>query len=79
MRGDRKVLYDKEKISISKVVERCSCPHARTIEIEKDGVRQKKMLTLGSAEIHIPEHQKPLTLVAIKGYAEGTEDTSDES
>lgn len=70
MRGDRHVIYGGLKISMRKVAEQCSCPHVRTIEIEKDGVRQKKTLTLGSATVYLPDHPKPLTLVVIKGYAE---------
>ena len=70
MRGDRHVIYGNLKISMRKVADRCPCPHVRTIEIEKDGVRQKKTLTLGSATVYLPDHPKPLTLVVIKGYAE---------
>ena len=64
------MIYGGLKISMRKVAEQCSCPHVRTIEIEKDGVRQKKTLTLGSATVYLPDHPKPLTLVVIKGYAE---------
>jgi hypothetical protein len=69
MREDRHVIYGNHKIGMRDVAERCSCPHVRTIEIEKDGVRQKKTLTLGSATIYLPDHPKPLALVVIKGYA----------
>jgi hypothetical protein len=70
MRGDRHVVYGGLTISMRDVAERCPCPHVRTIEVEKDGVRQKKTLTLGSATVHLPDHPKPLTLVVVKGYAE---------
>jgi hypothetical protein len=70
MRGDRHVAHEGVTISMRQVAERCVCPHVRTIEVEQDGVRQKKTLTLGSAPVYLPEHSKPLTLVVIKGYAE---------
>jgi hypothetical protein len=52
------------------VAKRCLCPHVRTIEIEKNGERQTKKLTMGSETVYLPWCEKPLTLVAVKGYGE---------
>jgi len=70
MRGDRHVRWGDETLSMEKVAERCPCPHVRTIEIEKNGLRETKKLMLGSEAVYLPWHDKPLTLVVIKGYGE---------
>lgn len=70
MRGDRHVLHEGETKSMREVADACPCPHERTIEIEKDGMRQKKRLTLGRATVHLAWHPAPLTLVVVKGYGE---------
>ena len=70
MRGDRHVLWGDETLPMEKVAERCSCPHVRTIEIEKNGERQTKKLMMGSETVSLPWHDKPLSLVVMKGYGE---------
>ncbi len=70
MRGDRHVRWENKTFSMEQVAEHCSCPHVRTIEIEKNGERQKKTLTMGSETVYLPWYDEPLTLVVIKGYGE---------
>ena len=72
MRGDRHVLWGDETLPMEKVAERCSCPHVRTIEIEKNGERQTKKLMMGSETVSLPWHDKPFSLVVLKGYGEST-------
>jgi hypothetical protein len=68
MNGDRHVVHEGVTKSMEEVAASCPCPHIRTIEIEKDGTRQKKTLSLGSATVYLPWHPIPLTLVVMKGY-----------
>jgi len=70
MRGDRHVRWGDETLPMEEVAERCSCPHVRMIEIEKNGERQRKTLTMGSETVYLPWYDKPLTLVVMKGYGE---------
>jgi hypothetical protein len=70
MRGDRHVRWGDETLPMENVAQRCHCPHVRTIEIEKNGERQTKKLTMGSETVHLPWYENPLTLVVMKGYGE---------
>jgi len=70
MRGDRHVQWGDETLPMEDVANRCLCPHVRTIEIEKNGERQTKKLTMGSETVYLPWYEKPLTLVVMKGYGE---------
>lgn len=71
LKGDRHLEYDGgKKCSVKKIVNRLSCTHVRKIEIEKNGAKEVKSLSLGNKAVYLPGHREPLTLVVVKGYGE---------
>jgi len=70
MRGNRHLEWKGSKRAAQEIGQECSCTRERTIEFEKEGVRQTKKLTLGSQSVALPGHPEPLTLVIIRGYGE---------
>jgi len=70
LRGDRHLECDWDKKRAAVLANKCPCTHERTIEIEKDGIRETKRLFLGSKRVYLPGYSEPLTLMVVKGYGE---------
>jgi len=70
LRGDRHLEWKGARRAAQVIAEGCPCAQERTIQLEKEGIRQTKRLTLGSQPVYLPGHLEPLTLVVVRGYGE---------
>lgn len=69
--GDRHVLLPGgKKCAVARAARWCKVTSRRTVEVEREGYREKKHLRLGSLSVGLPERAKvPLWLVTIRGLA----------
>lgn len=70
LKGGRHLEYEGGKKDVRGIAEGCRCRHVREIEVEKNGVKQTKRLSLGSKAVYFPGHKESLALVVVKGYGE---------
>jgi len=69
--GDRHVILPGgRKCAVARAARWCKVTTERTVEVEREGYREKKHLRIGSLSVRLPERAKePLWLVTVRGLA----------